>query len=555
MSRWPLRVAVYLALALGLTWPVAAAPFTRVPGAARTDLWDSLWGLWFVAHSVAAGELPWRTTLMGWPDGGVLVVADPVNSLLGLPLVLLVGVPFAYSVLVVAHVLFSALAAHALAEELFDGPGPGWVAGVGWAAAPVMISAIHNGTSEAIAGGWLALSVYAVLRAVRLGGAWRCGLAGMAMAVCAWGSWYAGLCAWIAWTAVLLLCNPGGRFARRLGRMAGVAAVALALTAPVALAMQQGSTSADNLVGIKHPKELMSVRRTIGAADPRGWFAVGDFRSPDFRVLSRYGEEFIHCHYLGWSLIFAAFVASWRTREGSAPPRARGALALAGLVGLLLAMGPVVAMDGQALILRGRLAIPLPYFLLERLPGFSGLSLLYRLAMLPSLVLAVLAGGLVAGRFSRWSPILAALVLLDLRVLSPTHGMPDTEDVEVAEPLRWLADAPNGAVMNFPVVGGRAYLWEQTTHGKPIAGNLNFPNNPASRRVWGAMLDAERAGLAPEDARSAVSAAARKEGIRYLVVHVDAMARPDMHDAAVHALKQWFDASAETPAVKVYELW
>ena len=85
MSRWPLRVAVYLALALGLTWPVAAAPFTRVPGAGRTDLWDSLWGLWFVAHSVAAGELPWRTTLMGWPDGGVLVVADPVNSLLVLP--------------------------------------------------------------------------------------------------------------------------------------------------------------------------------------------------------------------------------------------------------------------------------------------------------------------------------------------------------------------------------------------------------------------------------------------------------------------------------------
>ena len=129
-----------------------------------------------------------------------------------------------------------------------------------------------------------------------------------------------------------------------------------------------------------------------------------------------------------------------------------------------------------------------------------------------------------------------------------------------------LADAPEGAVMNFPVVGGRPYLYEQTIHRKPIAGTLNFPNNGASRKVWAAILAARSdSESAPETFRTRVSQQARRSGVRYVVVHFDASVRPDMHDEAVRALSAAFEplpvaaVDATVPEslspIEVYRLW
>ncbi|MCB9763115.1 MAG: hypothetical protein H6739_25165 [Alphaproteobacteria bacterium] len=538
-------------MAIGLTWPTAAHLGERVPGAGRTDLWNSLWGLWFVPHELTAGRLPWRTGLLGWPDGGVLVVADPLNALLAAPVVVTLGPAVAYTLLVLGHVVFSAMAAHALARAVFRSEPAGWIAGVAYGCAPVLVSAIHNGTSESLCGGWLALSCLLTLQAAREGGARRQALAGLGLMLAGLGNWYSGLCAWMFWGATLVVGVGAEGWRARGRRLALTAALGVALTAPVAGLMKAGSTQPDNLVGIKHTRELMSVRRTVGVADPRGWWMVGDWRSPDFRKVSRYGEEFIHCHYLGWSLLALSALGA---ALGRGRGEGRGALLLAGAAGFVLAMGPVVAVDGQPLILRGRLAVPLPYFLVEQLPPFSSLSLLYRLSMMPSLALAVLAGGAVVGR-PRLAPLAALLILLDLRLAAPTRGLPDTESAVVPEPIVWLADAPEGAVMNFPVVGGRGYLYEQTVHHKPLAAGLNFPNNRPARAVWGAMLDAADAGLEGEAFQQAVERVARREGIRYLVVHIDPMARPDMHDAAVVAVKRWMPAAQEAPGIRVHQLW
>ena len=103
-------------------------------------------------------------------------------------------------------------------------------------------------------------------------------------------------------------------------------------------------------------------------------------------------------------------------------------------------------------------------------------------------------------------------------------GLPNTVTTGIVSALNRSIQiassaAPEGAVMNFPVTGGMAVLWEQTVHGHPLAGSLNFPNNPAARRVWKVML-AHR-GDPPEAFRAAVGEAARREGIRYLLVHLD----------------------------------
>ncbi|MCP4803714.1 MAG: hypothetical protein GY884_00045 [Proteobacteria bacterium] len=553
VPKTPLRVAVYSLLAAVVTWPAVLHPSALVPGAGRTDLWNSLWSMWFVQESLFAGELPYRTELLGFPSGGVLVPADLLNAVLFLPITATLGPSVAYTAVVFAHLVFAGLAADALARHVFRSEPPGWVAGASFLVAPVLLSGVHNGTSEAFGGGWLALAVLLSLRAAEVGGWKRVVGAGLGLGLATVSSFYLGLAAWFFWGALLVLGARGETWLGSARRTALVGVIGLGLALPFAAALHAGSSARDNLVGIKGERELNSVRRSIGPADARGWFIPGDWRSPDFRSLSRYGEEFIHCHYLGWGLILLAAggLVVRRKEKGE-----RGVLLLGGATGFALAMGPVVAMDGSPVLLEGNLGIPLPYFVVERLPGFSSLSLLYRLAAGPALALSVLAGGLFASsRWGRLAPVAALLLVAELRFASPVAGLPDTEPTEVSEPIEWLREAPDGAVMNFPVVGGRGYLFEQTVHAKPLAGTLNFPNNRAGMKVWAALLEATEAGLEPAEFKAKVGHVARKEGIRYVVVHVDPMARPDMHDEAVRALKTAVPAASEEPGVRVHALW
>ena len=108
--------------------------------------------------------------------------------------------------------------------------------------------------------------------------------------------------------------------------------------------------------------------------------------------------------------------------------------------------------------------------------------------------------------------------------------------------------------MNFPVVGGRAYLYEQTVHGKPVTGTLNFPNNNTSRRVWKVAM--EHVGEPAEAFRVAVTAAAREADVRFLVVHVDARAYDDdLHTSSVRAIKEAFTPIAASGSIRVYRFW
>jgi hypothetical protein len=531
--------AVYLGLAVLLTWPAALHPVRDVPGAERTDLWDSLWSLWYVWVRISAGEVPIRVDgLLDFPNGGVLWVADPLNALFALPLIPLFGVAATWTVLVLGHITFAGLAAHALGRAVSpDRPWAGWVAGLLYASAPILLAHIHNGASEAVGTGWMAWAALRVLRCEASPGAKNAALAAFALAITAIAHWYAGVA--VFFFAVLVLVR--GRTPSLLGALA----LGVALVLPVAWLAHSAATADENVVGIKSEKEIATVRRTIGPADPVGFVRPGDYRSPDFRELSRYGEEYIHCHYLGWVALVAAAAALAR-RQGT------GVWWVAGVVAAFLACGPVLAQKGSPVILAGNLAIPLPYLLLEKLPGFSSLSLVWRFSQLTALALAVLAGRSAGGgRLS--AVVVVGAALAETLWISPMAGQRETTNGAVSPAIAQLAEAPEGALMNFPVAGGRAFLYEQTAHHKALTGGLNFPNNNASRKVWKEALN--HAKDSPEALKAAVAGKARQVGVRYLVVHVDPMARPDMHDTAVRALRDAFTPMAEDTGIRVYQLW
>ncbi len=555
MNRTPSQVLpplFYLLVALCSTWPLAWELGTLVPGAERSDLWNSLWSLWFFQHQVFSGASLSSTDLLGFPEGGSIAVADPLNAALGLVLVPALGLTRSYGLLVIGHLSLAGWAAHRLARELGGSAAPQagpWVAGLAFMLAPVSISAVQNGTSEALSAGWLPLALWAVLSASRRGGAARIGLAGIALGLALWSSWYLGLCALLGSVCLLMVGEGSDGWRQRLRRIAPALIVGLLLALPLAWWQIASSTGAGNLVGIKGATELALVRRLTGAADPLGFVMPFDFRSPDFRLMSRYGEGFVHCTYLGWLLLLAA--AAGVARRG----RAAAWLVAAGALGLILAMGPVLVRGGQPLLLPGDRVIPLPYLLLERLPGFSGLSLLFRLALLPSLALALLGSAAVSGLRARGWLIGLALalgVVLELRLVAPVRALPELSQVHRSSALEQLAGAPDAAVMNFPVAGGRRYLFEQSIHHKPITGGLNFPNNATSKRVWDAIID----GAASPDSgyRARVEQAACAEGIGYLVVHADPEARPDRHDLGVQALRSVLPVLAEDATLRIHQL-
>lgn len=498
--------------------------------------------MWHVATALAEGRSPRSVDgLLNFPYGGVFWPSDPVDALLGAPLVLTLGAPAAWSILCLFHLTLSGLAADAIARRL---GGNGYFAGSLYAAAPITLSHLQNGASEAVAGTTLlAVAAWATL-AVGQNPNWgRAAVGALALAAAVVGHAYSGVSAFIFAASLFLLGTPAG--APRARRwLAGTALVgALLASGPAVLAVRT-ATAADNVIGIKNEKELSTIRRHIGPADPEVYVRPGDFRSPDFRELSRYGEEFVHSSYLG---VVPLLLALFGLRRQPRHP----ALWLAAATGLVLALGPVLTAGGDPVILPGKRAIPLPYLLLEKLPGFSSLSLLWRLAQLGSLALILFAATTVRGRIALFA---TALGLAEVRLFSPARSLPNHVDSTLSPVFLSLRDAPEGAVMNFPVVGSRGYLYEQTVHRKPVTGSLNFPNNNTSRRIWKVAVDNTVHNTVVF--RQKVSAAAEEAGVRYLVLHTDARSFDDsMHTGAVRAIKAAYEPSWSGQGVQIYAFY
>ena len=576
--RWGWLGLTYLGVAMWLTWPAIISPSTLVPGSERTDLWNSLWSFWWTTQGGILDSVARSTMLLDHPSGGELMVPD----LLGVvPMALLMQVmplSAAYTVLILMRITMAGVLAHAFAEDWLNAVGlkvpywggAAWIAGLGYATAPIMVSAVHNGASEATTGAWLVWSTWMVWRACRMGGWRRLLIAVVSLFFAALANWYGAALAFV-FAGALACVGTGRTTAMPFRKRILIVALGVGLVVPVAQGFKSWSQGEDNLVLIKDSRELNLVRRTIGPVDPMVLIRGGDFRSPDYRQISRYGENFFHCGYLGWTLIGLAVLGVRNRKDGSA------FLWLGGGIGLALSLGPVLVNDGSATVwlvesdsgaLEPRV-FPMPYFLVERIPGFDSLSLIYRLVQGPAFALSMLGAMALAGRHPKWIALAMAVLLVESRFLAPTQATTSTAEAEIAPAIVLLADQPEGAVMNFPVVGGRAYLYEQTVHGKPIAGSLNHSNNAASRKVWKAMIDHlvdEQDGQLDEEAfRQAVQQTAKRVGVRYVVVHEDEVARPDMHNEAVRVLRRTFEPlhgesvnltdHSIPPAVEVFPLW
>ena len=529
---------VYFAVAILITWPAAASLGEVVPGAARTDAWNSLWSLGHWAEALSQGQVPWRVDTLNFPRGGDLLISDPMGATLVTPFVMVFGHATAFTLLVWLQLTLAGLVLHCFCQEFLLwrrgggelGFGP-WVSGLSIMVAPLVSSHLHNGATEALSIGPTVFSIWMFWRAAIAPCTRHTLYASVALALAAAFHGYGGVVAGVFGLALAVVGPGGDGYRWSLQRWLPIA-VACVLTGGMMAGMAMIHHAEGALIGIKSVAQVGDVLRSTGAADPLSYFVPGAHWSPDFRVVSRHDERFMHVHYLGYLLIALAVWTQVRRR------RHTGFVVLGGAVCLMLSLGPVLIHQARPLIISGSHAVPLPFFLLESLPGFNMMSLTWKLALGPVIALSMLAGLACDTRGRRMALIAMVGLTIEAKVLSPAAGLFETVSTVPEASLLALRAAPEGAVINYPLQPGRPYLMEQAVHGKPLAGMLNQVANTQAMRLW-ARIRAESQSD-PDTFHRAVSSTAERLGIRYLVIHTDPNAEPDRYTAAVVELERLF---------------
>ena len=559
---------VFLAGALVAMGPVLEAPDRLALGHPGNDVWNHVWGYWYVGAALFDGHLPLETDLLNWPGGGALWFIDALNAVLTLPIQALWGPTAAYNSAMGANLWLCGMGAYVLAFQVTRSWGGAIVAGVAYMSAPHFIGQAYNGISETLAAGWLPLALAAMRHAAK-NPTWKTGaVAGLLLGLNTVANWYYGLFGLLCLTGLgarelwRLRARPDWREhgRRMLWATLPAAGVSLALAVPPFLLFSGSMGGEDAVVG-RDPDFVWMTLVMHNMTDAIALVRPGDFQSPDLKAL--FDEDLKVVVYVGMALIGPAVgvLLSDRRRQAAS----WGLLALAFLV---LTLGPYLYVAGEYVRFGDRF-IPLPFLVLfEYTPVFSRISHAYRFVVGLTLALAVLAAFAVDRLAERGVPWWAAvLVLCGLRLtetafLSPVTLPLPTVDTRAPDAL---AQLDGGAVLDLPismpVLRRSEHFMGQLRHGQPVPYGLNDPTpvplylNRYSRYL----IEIERTGAnslppTPPALDLAVGQAALVEqGLRWIVVHQDML--PDDRRAV---LEQFLDRTAvatyDGEGVRIYRL-
>mgnify|MGYP007066195429 CR=1 FL=1 len=549
---WLTVAGIALLLAVLLTLPVAAGPGQRIIGADRSDVWAHLWGYWRTEQALLVhGRFPLAETALNHPFGGDLYHVDLLNSLLALPLALIVGRTAAFNLLVWVQLVLAATITWRLARELTQREIPALMAGLAYAFSPYVLGfAVASGVSERLNVAWIPLFLWAMLRLARGDGLRWAAVGAGAFLLAVLGCWKFGLFVYLLAFAfsLFLLARPLflvrwhpseltgglGRTYRDLllRRLLPLALACAVIVAPLALLA----------AGSSHDEGGMLPRST-----PFLWDGHADLGAPEGRVLHETDL------FTAVDLVRPFGVAKVTLEKDWLFQSVYGGLVLG-----LLALGSLVARRRYARFflpaacLFGLLALgpyldlwpglnlgtsPLFFFVARIVPFFTAMHTPWEYALLAALCLA-LAGAIgldaLLGRLGSWPArgvgvALVVAVLVDLTLGGRVPLPIPSATVEVPPLYAELAvEQGRFAILDYPMrrpgtrlVPERYYLY-QTVHQRPIPYGINacwLETLPFWHQL-GQLADGQRASFEPSprellDARSELAAM----GVRYLVLH------------------------------------
>jgi hypothetical protein len=523
----PLLLAL-LFTPLLVAWPlpvVWSKAMLTVPG---RDAAGHVWLLWAALHERA--PLLGTTDLLGYPEGFTLVLADPGN----LPfyaLGSLVSASAAYNTMLWGGLLLSGLAGALLARRA---QGPAWLGAVVAMAAPPMLAASAEGTTDSFGVAWVLLQLAFLLRFLDQGRLRDGVLAAGALAM----TWHCGPYNGL-WASVMDLClglwvvgrgwPTGEGEARRrwpaVGRATAVGIGGLLLCLPLARAM----------LGVQDPNMPGSAGRKVlppafeAPEAFRGGLQHGaDLLDPWLPLQLTGGEAAVsHTAYVGAVALVVAVIAVARDRGRW--PWLAGALAFS-----LLSLGTELYLHGRLVTVGEGILLAPAGVLVKAFPALLGwVAHWYRAGAVAALLLVPL----VASQGRGWrGPVLAALVLGDSLVGAP-RAWPLPTGVPPSVPALSLLEP--GAFVEFPRQGRPPKdltswrYWNalvQMGHGHPLAGAMmDYPVGEEAQHAYLAVNLVTQGAPLSEHRRELLL----DRGFRWVVVHKHQFMRAERGVAAL----------------------
>jgi hypothetical protein len=474
-----LPLALYLLIAIVVTYPLVLHFGTHLPGDGR-DAWQNYWDYWWLRTALAEGHNPYQAALLYAPYGAPLYLhtLNPFNGLVTLPIQIAFGLTAAYNTVVFLSLTLAAYFAYLLVTFVSGSRLAGFVGGVIYAFGSYHFAHLL-GHANLLASEWLPAYILCLLAASAATGRRRLLLAVAGVAALL-------LLTFCDWQYVLFagiftaLYGPYMAIARRsvipLLVAGAIGSCWLVLALPILLptARELRDTAATRVTVFGPDRFSADLLSLVVPSPLQAWWGSAAERIGG-KATAPLVERAV---FLGFLPLALAGVGLWLGR------RRATFWAVAALLFAVLALGPTLQIAGQT---PG--GIPLPYRLLERIPGVNVSRVPARFALLVTLCLAVLSGlGLVglAGRFPRLRRprILAVATPLLVLALLAEHFAAPYPLTAVEEPpfyRQLAADHEAGAVLELPFVMTRATsLFGQTVHGKPIIGGylsrqLDYP--------------------------------------------------------------------------------
>jgi len=480
-----LVLATYIAVAIAITWPVAAKFGSAIIGHELSGPWRTIWAHWWTGERLLSDHVwPLTAPEIAFPREGPFSSIAPLNDALSLLPQAVFGLVPAFNLVVLFHLLLALTGGYALAR----------VAGVRWvgALASGLIFGLNSfllsyGLSSAVVEtstvGWVAWFLAAMVWLVREPG-FRPALATGILFACA------GIASFY-WTVIVAVCMPPLALAiiwerrRATGRgfdrtlwlwvAASIVIAAVVFVPPASKLMAtyiEGGAVLEDYADRKQlllPPDVMA-KLAHDFATVSGYLVPGKAQlavNEDMDMLAQ-------STYAGW---VALILGSIGLRRG------RWRWLVMAVWGGVLSLGPFMFVTGEAYR-------PEAVFwwvgLRDIFPPVRLITSYVRFSAFFFLGLAVLAGfgvdNLVAELRTRGvrpaalaGLALGGLVLVEIRFVSPvTVPLPHAEAYVPAVSLQ-LAELPKeGAVLDWPqrypgrIVEVSRYFYYQSAHGRPI---------------------------------------------------------------------------------------
>ena len=504
-------LAGYFVLALVVSYPAALHFTGSVPGDLIADRNQNLWNLWWVGHALGRFTNPFHTDMLYYPYGVSLyyhTLGLPQGLLALLPQALF-GLPAAYNSVLLAAFTLGGYGAFRLGLIFTQRAFPAFLGGIVFAFTPYTLDAL-KGQLEVLSVQWMPFYVEAWLRTcrpdvgLRASPAARYGpslLAGLFFALAAYSSLYYAAYLLVFTGAYLVymlvrkrepVTGDNSKFSIRNPirnpKLLITAIVALALLSPLLVGLAANRSNprlevkADPAHRLAHSADLLSF-----VAPPHDHPLVGTPAKPGVDEPAMH--DYLSLGFIALALSLLGVWAWWKDRSVRF-------WTLLGLFALLLAMGP------QLQIGRNVTPIPLPFKLIEWLPGADAIAKPERFVVLARLCMGVLAACGAAWLQSKsfrgrtlslaFSIILPLLLLAELplhpRYIEPLPDNSAWSKLDYEHPL-------SGALMELPFATQQVEtvsyrMLAQTTHGLPIMSgylsrNYNSPIVDSCSPFWG----------------------------------------------------------------------